>query len=210
MVGIIGKKVGMMRAFDPQGKSVACTVVHVGPCVVTQVRSIEKDGYKAVQLAYDEKKVNNTTKPLIAHFKKANTTPKRKLVEFQAFQEACKKKVQLGTTITMEDLFAEADYVDVIGTSKGKGFQGVVKRHGFSGVGGQTHGQKDRERAPGSIGAGSSPSRVFKGTRMGGRTGGDRITVQNLRIFKMMPEHNLIILAGAIPGAKNSYITLQK
>jgi len=205
MSGIIGKKVGMTSIFDADGKNIPCTVIEAGPCVVTQVRTAEKDGYEAVQLAFDEKKEKNTTEPLKGHFAKAGTTPKRKLVEFKTFEDV----KTLGDTITVE-IFAEGDFVDVVGTSKGKGFQGVVKRHGFGGVGGQTHGQHNRMRAPGSLGASSWPSRVFKGMRMAGRTGGARVKVQNLQILKVYTEQNLIVVSGSIPGAKGSYVIVDK
>lgn len=205
MSGIIGKKVGMTSIFDTDGRNIPCTVIEAGPCVVTQVRTIEKDGYEAVQLAFDEKKEKNTTQPLKGHFAKANTTPKRKLVEFKTFEDA----KSLGDTVTVE-LFTEGEFVDVVGTSKGKGFQGVVKRHGFGGVGMQTHGQHNRLRAPGSLGASSWPSKVFKGMRMAGRTGGSRVKVQNLQILKVYPEQNLLVVSGSIPGAKGSYVIVDK
>ena len=206
MSGIIGKKVGMTTIFNAEGQAVPCTLIEAGPCVVTQVRTEEKDGYTAIQLGYGEKKEKNTSRPLVGHFKKAGTTPKRKLIEFKEFE----KEYSLGETIRVEDVFAEGDFLDVSGNSKGRGFQGVVKRHGFAGVGGQTHGQHNRGRHPGSIGACSFPSRVFKGVRMGGRMGNTRTTIQNLRVLKVMTEQNLIIVNGSIPGAKNSYITLHK
>ena len=206
MSGIIGKKIGMTSIFSADGQSVACTLIEAGPCVVTQVKNVETDGYEAVQLGYGEKKEKHTTKPMIGHFKKANTTPKRKLVEFKGFTQ----KLNLGDTLQVQDVFTEGEFLDAVGTSKGKGFQGVVKRHGFSGVGGQTHGQHNRLRHPGSIGACSFPSRVFKGLRMAGRMGGDRVTVQNLRVLKVLPEQNLIVLSGSIPGAKNSLVILEK
>lgn len=205
MSGIIGKKVGMTSVFSANGKYMPCTVIEAGPCVVTQVKTLEKDGYTSVQLAYDEKKEKNTSSAMKGHFAKAGTTPKRKIVEFKAF--ATEKN--LGEAVTV-DLFAEGDFVDIVGTSKGKGFQGVVKRHGFGGVGGTTHGQHDRLRAPGSLGASSWPSRVFKGMRMGGRTGGDRVTIQNLEVIKVIAEKNLIIIKGSIAGAKGSYVTIEK
>ncbi|WP_028296752.1 50S ribosomal protein L3 [Olivibacter sitiensis] len=204
MSGIIGKKVGMTSIFDAEGKNVPCTVIEAGPCVVTQIRTVENDGYEAVQLAFDEKKEKNTTASLKGHFAKANTTPKRKLVEFGDFPEK-----SLGDVVTV-DIFAEGEYIDVVGTSKGKGFQGVVKRHGFGGVGGQTHGQHNRMRAPGSLGASSWPSRVFKGMRMAGRTGGDRVKVQNLQVLKVYPEQNLLVVSGSVPGAKGSYVIVDK
>ena len=205
MSGIIGKKVGMTSVFSANGKYMPCTVIEAGPCVVTQVKTLEKDGYASVQLAYDEKKEKNTSSAMKGHFAKAGTTPKRKIVEFKEF--ATEKN--LGEAVTV-DLFAEGDFVDIVGTSKGKGFQGVVKRHGFGGVGGTTHGQHDRLRAPGSLGASSWPSRVFKGMRMGGRTGGDRVTIQNLEVIKVIAEKNLIIIKGSIAGAKGSYVTIEK
>jgi large subunit ribosomal protein L3 len=206
MSGIIGKKVGMTTIFNAEGQAVPCTLIEAGPCVVTQVRTEEKDGYTAIQLGYGEKKEKNTSRPLVGHFKKAGTTPKRKLIEFKEFE----KEYSLGETIRVEDVFAEGDFLDVTGNSKGRGFQGVVKRHGFAGVGGQTHGQHNRGRHPGSIGACSFPSRVFKGVRMGGRMGNTRTTIQNLRVLKVLTEQNLIVVNGSIPGAKNSYITLHK
>jgi len=206
MSGIIGKKIGMTSIFSADGQAVACTLVEAGPCVVTQVKNVETDGYEAVQLGYGEKKEKHTTKPMLGHFKKAGTTPKRKLVEFKGFN----KTLTLGDTLTVQDVFAEGEFIDAVGTSKGKGFQGVVKRHGFSGVGGATHGQHNRLRHPGSIGACSFPSRVFKGLRMAGRTGGNRVTVQNLRILKVLPEQNLVVVSGSIPGAKNSLVILEK
>ena len=205
MSGIIGKKVGMTSIFDAEGKNIPCTVIEAGPCVVTQLRTVDADGYTAVQLAFDEKKEKNTTGALKGHFAKAKTTPKRKLVEFKSFED----EKTLGDTITVE-IFAEGDFVDVVGTSKGKGFQGVVKRHGFAGVGGQTHGQHNRLRAPGSLGASSWPSKVFKGMRMAGRMGGDRVKIQNLEVLKVYPEHNLMVVSGSIPGAKGSYVIVDK
>ncbi|HEY8401201.1 MAG TPA: 50S ribosomal protein L3 [Cytophagaceae bacterium] len=206
MSGIIGKKIGMTSVYGADGKVIACTLVQAGPCVVTQVRTEDKDGYKAVQLGYGEKKEKSTSKALIGHFKKAGTTPKRKVAEFKYFE----KEFNLGDTITLTDVFVEGDYVDAIGTSKGKGFQGVVKRHGFSGVGGLTHGQHNRQRHPGSIGACSFPARVFKGMRMAGRTGNARVKVQNVRVVKIYPEQNLVLISGAIPGANNSFVILEK
>jgi len=206
MSGIIGKKVGMTTIFNAEGQAVPCTLIEAGPCVFTQVRTEDKDGYKAIQLGYGEKKEKNTSRSLVGHFKKAGTTPKRKLVEFKEFE----KEYNLGETIRIEDVFVEGDFIDVSGNSKGRGFQGVVKRHGFAGVGGQTHGQHNRGRHPGSIGACSFPSRVFKGVRMGGRMGNTRTTIQNLKVLKVLTEQNLIVVNGSIPGAKNSYITLHK
>ena len=209
MPGLIGKKIGMTSVFDANGKNIPCTVIEAGPCVVTQIRTEEVDGYAAVQLAYDEKKEKHTSAPMLGHFKKANTTPKRKLVEFE---NDFNKELQLGDTITVSDIFGEdADaWVDVTGISNGKGFQGVVKRHGFAGVGGQTHGQHNRLRAPGSLGASSWPSRVFKGMRMAGRTGGDRVKILNLKVIKVTPENNLILVKGSIPGAKGSYVIVEE
>ncbi len=194
----------MTSLYNAAGKNIPCTIIEAGPCVVTQVKTVEKDGYASVQLAYDEKKEKNTSKPMKGHFAKASTTPKRKLVEFKYFDPK-----NIGD-IVAADLFVEGDFVDVVGTSKGKGFQGVVKRHGFSGVGGQTHGQHNRLRAPGSLGASSWPSRVFKGMRMAGRMGGDRVKIQNLEILKVYPEQNLIVVSGSVPGAKGSYVILEK
>ena len=195
----------MTSLYSAAGKNIPCTVIEAGPCVVTQVRTVELDGYSAVQLAFDEKKEKHTSSAMKGHFEKAQTTPKRKLVEFRGFDG----EQQLGQTITV-DLFAEGEFVDVVGTSKGKGFQGVVKRHGFSGVGMQTHGQHNRLRAPGSLGASSYPSRVFKGMRMAGRTGGARVKIQNLEILKVIPEQNLIVIQGAVPGPKGSYVMIEK
>ncbi len=206
MSGIIGKKIGMTSLVSANGHSVACTVIQAGPCVVTQVKTTETDGYEAIQLGFGEKKEKNTTKPLMGHFKKANTTPKRKMVEFREFA----KELNLGDIITVTDVLAEGDKINVVGTSKGKGFQGVVKRHGFAGVGESTHGQHNRARHPGSIGACSFPSRVFKGLRMAGRMGGDRVKIQNLRVLKVMPEVNLLVINGSIPGAKNSFVLIEK
>ena len=205
MSGLIGKKVGMTSIFDEQGKNIPCTVLEVGPCVVTQVRTEEVDGYTALQLGFDDKKEKQTTKALKGHFKKAGTVAKKRVVEFKGFD----KEYKLGDTITV-DLFEEGEFVDVTGTSKGKGFQGVVKRHGFAGVGQATHGQHNRLRAPGSIGAASYPARVFKGMRMAGRMGGDTVKVQNLRVLKVVSDKNLLVVKGAIPGHKNSYVIIQK
>lgn len=205
MPGLIGKKVGMTSVFSAEGKSIPCTVIEAGPCVVTQVKTVEKDGYAALQLGFDDKKEKNTTKPLCGHFKKAGTAPKRKLVEFSGYDVEYK----LGDVIDVT-LFEGTEFVDVVGTSKGKGFQGVVKRHGFGGVGEATHGQHNRQRKPGSIGACSTPSRVFKGMRMGGRMGGDRVTVQNLQVLKVIAENNLLLVKGSIPGAKGSYVIIEK
>ena len=204
MKGIIGKKVGMTTLYNEEGKQMACTVIQAGPCVVTQVKTKDSDGYNALQLSYDEKKEKNTPAAEKGHFTKASTTPKRKVVEFRNFDIA----KSLGDTITAE-LFAKGDKVEEIGTSKGKGFQGVVRRHGFSGVGMATHGQHNRLRAPGSIGACSTPSRVFKGIRMGGHMGTDRVKVKNLRVFEVMADKNLIIVTGAVPGSIGSYVILE-
>lgn len=206
MSGIIGKKIAMTSLFDENGKNIPCTIIQAGPCIVTQVRTEENDGYKSVQLGFDDAKEKNTTAALKGHFKKAGTTPKRKLVEFYGeFVDSLK----LGNEVKV-DIFREGEFVDITGISKGKGFQGVVKRHGFAGVGQSTHGQHNRLRAPGSIGAGSDPSRVFKGMRMAGRMGGDQVTVQNLNIIKVDLDHNLLIVKGAIPGPKNSYVIVRK
>jgi large subunit ribosomal protein L3 len=205
MSGLIGRKIGMTSIFDENGKNIPCTVVEAGPCVVTQVRTKAVDGYEALQLGFDDKSEKHTSKALAGHFKKAGTDAKKRVVEFQDFKEAYK----LGDKIDVT-LFEEGEFVDVTGTSKGKGFQGVVKRHGFAGVGQATHGQHNRLRAPGSVGASSYPSRVFKGMRMGGRMGGDSVKVQNLRILKVVQDKNLLVIKGAIPGHKNSYIIIEK
>ena len=205
MPGIIGKKIGMTSVFDADGKNIPCTVIEAGPCVVTQVKTVEIDGYEAVQLAYDNKKERRTNKCLLKHFAKANSAPKYKVVEVA---KTFNRELNLGDEVTVED-FAENEWVDVTGVSKGKGFQGVVRRHGFSGVGGQTHGQHNRLRAPGSMGASSYPSRVFKGKRLAGRMGGDKVKVLNLRILKVIPENNLLLVKGSIPGAKGSYLIIE-
>ncbi len=208
MPGLIGKKIGMTSVFSADGKNIPCTVIEAGPCVVTQVKTVEKDGYAAVQLAYDDKKEKHTSAGLIGHFKKANTTPKGKIAEFVNDFE---RELQLGDVITLDDILqVENDWVDVTGISKGKGFQGVVKRHGFAGVGGQTHGQHNRLRAPGSMGASSWPSRVFPGKRLAGRMGGDQVKVLNLRVLKKIPESNLLLVKGSIPGAKGSYLLIEE
>ena len=197
----------MISVFGADGKNIPCTVIEAGPCVVTQVRTVETDGYAAVQLAYDEKKEKRTSKALKGHFEKAGTTPKKKLVEFEADFE---RELKLGDTITVADVFTEGvKFVDVVGTSKGKGFQGVVKRHGFAGVGGETHGQHNRLRHPGSMGASSWPSRVFPGMRMAGHMGAERVKVFNLEVLKVIPENNLLVIKGSVPGAKGSYIILE-
>lgn len=194
----------MTSVFSAEGKNVPCTVIEAGPCVVTQVKTVEQDGYEAIQLAFDEKREKSTSKPMMGHFQKAGSTPKAKLVEFSDFD----KEFKLGDVVTV-DLFTEDTFVDITGISKGKGFQGVVKRHGFGGVGGQTHGQHNRGRAPGSLGASSFPSRVFKGMRMAGRAGGDRVKVENLRVLKVIPENNLIVVKGSVPGANGSYLIIE-
>ena len=205
MPGLIGKKIGMTSVFSADGKNMPCTVIEVGPCVVTQVKTIEKDGYAAVQVGFQDKKEKHTTKQMMGHFKKAGVTPKRHLAEFKNFDT----QLNLGETVNVE-LFNDVDFVDVIGTSKGKGFQGVMKRHGFGGVGQATHGQDDRARKPGSIGACSYPAKVFKGMRMGGQMGGDRVTTQNLRVLKVIPEHNLILVKGSCAGCNGSTVLIQK
>ncbi len=207
MSGLIGKKIGMTSIYGANGKYIPCTVIEAGPCVVTQVKTLEKDGYASVQLAFDEKKEKHTSSAMKGHFAKAATTPKRRIVEFKEFED----QKNLGETLTV-DLFAEGDFVDISGTSKGKGFQGVVKRHNFSGVGhaNKSHGQHDRERAPGSLGASSWPSRVFKGMRMAGRMGGNRVKIQNLEVVKVIADKNLLIIKGSIAGAKGSYVTIEK
>ena len=205
MSGLIGKKIGMTSIFDANGKNMPCTVLEVGPCVVTQVRTEEVDGYTALQLGFDDKTEKSATKADLGHAKKAGTSVKRKVAEFKGFDEEYK----LGDTITVEH-FAEGEFVDVSGTSKGKGFQGVVKRHGFAGVGQATHGQHNRLRAPGSIGAASYPARVFKGMKMAGRMGTDTVKVQNLRVLKVVTEKNLLVIKGCVPGPKNAYVIIQK
>ena len=203
MTGLIGKKIGMTSVFSVEGKNIPCTVIEAGPCVITQVKSVETDGYNAVQLGFDNKKEKNTSKAEFGHFQKAGTEPKRKVVEIKDFDTDLKP----GDAVTV-DMINPEGWVDVTGISKGKGFQGVVKRHNFSGVGDRTHGQHNRLRAPGSVGASSYPSRVFKGLRMAGRTGGDKVTVQNLKVVKVIPESNLIVVKGSIPGAKGSYVII--
>ena len=207
MPGLIGKKIGMTSVFGADGKNIPCTVIEAGPCVVTQIRTLETDGYEAVQLAYDEISEKHTSAPLMGHFKKAGTTPKRKLVEFPADYS---RELKLGDVITVEDILkAEVPFVDVVGTSKGKGFQGVVHRHGFAGVGGKTHGQHNRLRHPGSMGASSWPSRVLPGMRMAGHMGNARVKVFNLKVVKILPENNIIVVKGSVPGAKGSYLILE-
>ncbi|MCK6616187.1 MAG: 50S ribosomal protein L3 [Cyclobacteriaceae bacterium] len=210
MPGIIGRKVGMTNIYGPQGENIACTVIEAGPCVVTQVKNVETDGYRAVQLAFGEKKEKNTTKALLGHFKKANTTAKRNVVEFRDFRKEFEGIVELGKEIRVQDVFQEGDFVDAVGTSKGRGFQGVVKRHGFGGVGEATHGQHNRLRAPGSMGNASFASRVIKGKRLPGRMGNDRVKLTNLKVVKIMPDQNIIVVSGSVPGAKNSTVILQK
>jgi len=205
MPGLIGKKIGMTSVFSADGKNVPCTVIEVGPCVVTQVKTTEKDGYNALQLGFEEQKEKHLTKPELGHFAKAGVTPKRHLAEFKGFEGEYKA----GDTLTV-DMFTESDFVDVIGTSKGKGYQGVVKRHGFGGVGQTTHGQHNRLRAPGSIGACSYPAKVFKGMRMAGQMGNERVTVQNLQVVKIIAEHNILMIKGSIPGAKGSIVLIEK
>ncbi len=204
MQGLIGKKIGMTSLFDEEGNNVPVTVIQAGPCVVTQIKTQEKDGYEAVQLGFDDKKEKNTPKPMQGHFSKAGTTPKRKLVEFDGFED-----VKLGDTLTV-DIFKDDNWVDVRGVSKGKGFQGVVKRHGFRGVGDATHGQHNRDRAPGSLGASSYPSRVFKGMKMAGRTGGKQVAMISLRVMQIIPEENLLLVKGSVPGPKGSYLIITK
>ena len=205
MPGLLGKKIGMTSVFSAEGKNLPCTVIEVGPCVVTQIKTLENDGYEAVQLGFEEKKEKHTTQPEMGHFKKAGVTPKRYLAEFKNFETEYK----LGDVITV-DYLEDAGFVDVVGTSKGKGFQGVVKRHGFGGVGQTTHGQHNRLRAPGGIGACSYPAKVFKGMRMAGQMGNERVTVQNLQVIKVMPEHNLLLVKGSVPGAKGSIVIIEK
>jgi len=205
MPGLLGKKIGMTSVFSADGKNVPCTVIEAGPCVVTQIKTVETDGYEAVQVGFQVKKEKHTNKAEAGRFKAAGVAPQRHLVEFKEF----KNEFKLGDAITV-DLFEADSYVDVIGTSKGKGHQGVVKRHGFGGVGQSTHGQHNRLRAPGSLGASSYPSRVFKGMRMGGRMGGDQVTVQNLLVLKVIPEHNLLLIKGSVPGAKGSIVIINK
>lgn len=207
MSGIIGKKIGMTSIFDANGKNLPCTIIEAGPCHVTQVKTRATDGYEAIQLAYEDKKEKHTTKAEMGHFAKAGITPKRKVVEFTRFEVGNRKK--FGDVVEV-DIFIEGEYVDVVGTSKGKGFQGVVRRHGFAGVGGTTHGQHNRLRAPGSIGASSWPSRVFKGMRMGGQMGNKRVKMINLEILKIVKDKNLILVKGVVPGANGSYVIIER
>ena len=206
MPGLIGRKVGMTSIYSAAGKNIPCTIIEAGPCVVTQVKTLEKDGYEAVQLGYGDRKEKRTSQAMKGHFKKAGTSPKRKLAEFKGFDQ----ELALGDEVKIEDIFKEGEYVFVVGKSKGKGFQGVVKRHGFGGVGQATHGQHNRLRAPGSIGAASYPARVFKGMRMAGQTGNAQVTVENLEVLKVMPEDGLIVIKGAVPGHKGSTVLIRK
>ena len=205
MSGLVGKKIGMTSLFDDKGKNIPCTIIQAGPCVVTQVKNNQKDGYKSLQLSFEDKRKNLTNKSLLGHFEKAKTTPKKKSMEFKGFDG----DLDLGDTINV-NIFKEGEFIDVSSISKGKGFQGVVKRHGFSGVGQATHGQHNRLRAPGSIGAASYPARVFKGMKMAGRMGGKKVKILNLKVFKILPEKNIIIVRGAVPGHNNSYLKLEK
>ena len=205
MPGLLGKKIGMISVFSAEGKNIPCTVIEAGPCAVTQVKTIEKDGYEAVQVGFQDQKESRVSQPLLGHFKKAGVAPKKHLAEFKNFETA----LNVGDVVTV-DLFADSAYVTVIGTSKGRGFQGVVKRHGFGGVGQATHGQHNRARKPGSIGACSYPARVFKGTRMAGQMGNQRVTVQNLQVLNVMPEHNLLVIKGSVPGCKGSIVIIEK
>ena len=204
MSGLIGKKIGMTSVYSAEGKNIPCTVIEAGPCVVTQIKTVEKDTYEAVQIAYDETSEKHTSNSLLGHFKKAGTTPKRKLAEFKGMPE-----VNLGDTLTV-DLFSEEDWVDVTGISKANGFKGVVKRHGFGGVGGQTHGQHNRQRKPRSPGPTTNPSRQYPAKPLPGRMGGEQVKVLNLRVLKVIPENNLILVKGSIPGAKGAYLTIEK
>ena len=206
MPGLLGKKIGMTSVFSADGKNVPCTVIELGPCVVTQIKTVEVDGYEALQLGFQEKKEKHTTAPMAGHFKKAGVAPQRHLAEFKGFDGEYK----LGDTITVDSIFNDSDFVDIQGTSKGKGYQGVVKRHGFGGVGQSTHGQHNRLRAPGSVGACSYPAKVFKGMRMAGQMGNESVTVQNLQVIKVMPEHNLLLIKGSIPGCKGSIVIVEK
>lgn len=203
--GLIGRKIGMTSVFGEDGKNIPCTVIEAGPCVITQVKTLHIDGYEAVQMAFDDKKEKHTSRPMMGHFQKANTTPKRKVVEFRDWGG----ESQLGDVLTV-DIFNEDRWVDITGITKGKGFQGVVKRYGFSGVGGRTHGQHNRQRHPGSMGASSYPSRVLPGKRLAGRMGGDQVKIINLRVLKVIPESNLLLVKGSIPGAKGSYLIIEK
>ena len=207
MSGLIGRKIGMTSIFDADGKNIPCTVIEAGPCVVTQIKTKEKDGYEAIQLAFDDQKESRVTKAIKGHFAKAKTSPKKVIAEFTRFEKGERKEFG---DILSADIFVEGEFIDVVGVSKGKGFQGVVKRHGFSGVGQATHGQHNRVRAPGSLGASSWPSRVFKGMRMGGRTGGNRVKMINLQIMKLIPEKNIVVVKGSVPGPNGSYLILER
>jgi len=205
MPGLIGKKIGMTSTFDSEGKNFACTIIQAGPCVVTQVKTGATDGYDAVQLGFGERKEKSTPAPLKGHFKKAKTTPKQKLAEFSGYKDTLKLGDKVGV-----DIFFEGEFIDVVGKTKGKGFQGVVKRHGFAGVGQSTHGQHNRLRAPGSVGAASYPARVFKGMRMAGQMGNTQITLENIQVMKIIPEQSLLIVKGSVPGPKGSFVILEK
>ncbi|MGB1075764.1 MAG: 50S ribosomal protein L3 [Flavobacteriales bacterium] len=206
MPGLIGKKIGMTSLYSAAGKNIPCTILEVGPCVVTQLRTMEKDGYEAIQLGFGEKSEKRTSKAMQGHFKRAGVGPMKKLVEFRSFEQ----ELQPGDELKVDDVFSEGEFVSVIGTSKGKGFQGVVKRHGFGGVGQATHGQHNRLRAPGSIGAASTPSRVFKGMRMAGQTGNQRVTIENLEVVKVLPEDGVLVVKGAVPGHRGSTVVIRK
>jgi len=206
MTGLIGKKLGMTSVFSSEGIATPCTLLEVGPCFVTQIKNDDTDGYSSVQLSYDDAKEKNVSSALAGHFKKSGVSPKRKIVEFRDFSG----EVELGAQVEINSVLSEGDFIDVAGTSKGKGFQGVVKRYNFGGVGQATHGQHNRLRAPGSIGACSTPSRVFKGMRMAGRMGGERVKVQNLEVVKIFSDKNLVLVKGSVPGAKKSYVTIEK
>tara|TARA_Y100000817_G_scaffold191520_1_gene149658 strand:- start:564 stop:1196 length:633 start_codon:yes stop_codon:yes gene_type:complete len=210
MSGLIGKKIGMTSIFDDNGRIRPCTVIEAGPCTITQIKDQKKDGYNAIQLSYDELSKKKVNKPISGHFKKSSSQPKKKIVEFKNFRSKELKLFKLGMELKLSDIFRENDFLDVKSLSKGKGFQGVVKRHNFSGVGESTHGQHNRLRAPGSIGAGSTPSRVFKGMRMAGRMGGENIKQQNLKVLKINKDNNLVYVSGSVPGYRNSYVTLEK
>ena len=210
MSGLIGKKIGMTSIFDDNGRIRPCTVIEAGPCTITQIKDQKKDGYNAIQLSYDELSKKKVNKPISGHFKKSRSQPKKKIVEFKNFRSKELKLFKLGMELKLSDIFRENDFLDIKSISKGKGFQGVVKRHNFSGVGESTHGQHNRLRAPGSIGAGSTPSRVFKGMRMAGRMGGENIKQQNLKVLKINKDNNLVYVSGSVPGYRNSYVTLEK
>ena len=210
MSGLIGKKIGMTSIFDDNGRIRPCTVIEAGPCTITQIKDQKKDGYNAIQLSYDDLSKKKVNKPIFGHFKKSSSQPKKKIVEFKNFRNKELKLFKLGMELKLSDIFRENDFLDVKSISKGKGFQGVVKRHNFSGVGESTHGQHNRLRAPGSIGAGSTPSRVFKGMRMAGRMGGENIKQQNIKVLKINKDNNLVYVSGSVPGYRNSYVTLEK